>query len=292
MSKELSAEAQEGSVHRKLPDAEQASRVLGWELTIADSEFTLVGSVHVGTSKLYPLDERLESRFARSRALVLELDTSSIDPGSVAEKMRQLGQFAPGQSLEQVVSVDTFTQLTEVLAKQGRSPEIFMQFRPWFVATALTNESLRAAGFEARFGIDEHFRSLAEARRMPVVPLETLGEQLSLLAGLTRQTAESLLKSALSEMDEHGQQLSTLLQLWQRGDASGLDELMLQPLREQHTQLFEHIFVHRNRKMVESLMAVANQPGRYFVVVGAGHLIGSLGMVDLFARQGIVAHQL
>jgi uncharacterized protein YbaP (TraB family) len=44
--------------------------------------------------------------------------------------------------------------------------------------------------------------------------------------------------------------------------------------------------------MLTRLKLLADKPGRYFVVVGAGHLVGAGGIVDLLRAQGIVAQQL
>ena len=44
--------------------------------------------------------------------------------------------------------------------------------------------------------------------------------------------------------------------------------------------------------MLTRLAEMAKRPGHYFVVVGAGHLVGRDGIVDLLRSQGIVPQQL
>jgi len=56
--------------------------------------------------------------------------------------------------------------------------------------------------------------------------------------------------------------------------------------------LFAKLFAERNQRMLVRLKQLAEKPGHYFVVVGAGHLVGAGGIVDLLRAQGIVAEQL
>jgi uncharacterized protein YbaP (TraB family) len=44
--------------------------------------------------------------------------------------------------------------------------------------------------------------------------------------------------------------------------------------------------------MTDRLLELAKKPGRYFVVVGAGHLVGNTGILALLAERGIVSQQL
>jgi uncharacterized protein YbaP (TraB family) len=80
--------------------------------------------------------------------------------------------------------------------------------------------------------------------------------------------------------------------VWGSGDARALDQLLIGPMREEYPALFSQLFLERNRRMTDKILAMAERPGRYFVVVGAGHLVGSGGIVDLLRSRGIVSTQL
>lgn len=270
----------------------QEARLFAWEAKVGESYLTLLGSVHVGRGDLYPLDSRLEGRFDASDAVVFELDLARLKPGHAARVMRDLGSLSPGETLADKVSSDTMNGVRRALATEPGAVKAANASQPWFVSTLLTMRALRRAGFKAEWGIDEHFRLRAREATKTVIGLETLEEQLSLLSGLDGETQEILLRSTLEDLDEQGAQLSAAFELWGRGDAVGLDQTMLQPLRTEHPQLFARIFAVRNHQMVSRLLEISKQPGRYFVVVGAGHLIGQTGIVDLFSRLGIVARQL
>jgi len=56
--------------------------------------------------------------------------------------------------------------------------------------------------------------------------------------------------------------------------------------------LFRKLFDERNIKMTSKIEGYLNAGGSYFVIVGAGHLIGERGMVELLKSKGYIVEQL
>lgn len=273
------------------PAAQPAQPVFLWRAQLGASTVHFLGSVHVARPEIYPLDPRIEAAFASSDTLVLELELDSATQLKAARRMLELGQLPPGKRLQDVVQPETWQLLQEAERKHGLSLFGLRGFRPWVVALGLTTQALQKAGFSAEQGIDEHFRRAADGR-LRIVALETVEEQLSLFAELTPEASENLLLQTITEIEHYGEQLDASFRLWAAGDAAQVDTLLLAPMRSEYPALFAKLFTERNQRMLERLRQLTAQPGRYFVVVGAGHLVGAGGIVDLLQGQGIVARQL
>jgi uncharacterized protein YbaP (TraB family) len=80
--------------------------------------------------------------------------------------------------------------------------------------------------------------------------------------------------------------MATALRLWQAGDAAGLDRALVAPTRTAYPELFQRMFLDRNRRMVDAVAGYLGGGGESFVVVGAGHLVGPGGMLDLVRARG------
>ena len=275
------------------PRAAQAPRspVFLWRAEVGGATLHMLGSVHVARANLYPLDARIEGAFAQSDVLVLELALDEAAQLGAAQRMMELGRLDPGVRLADVVQPETYDLLVKTQERNGMSLFGLRGFRPWFVALGLTTQALEREGFSASHGIDEHFRRQAEGHKR-IVALETVDEQLALFTGLPRDAEEHLLRQTLEELDNYGAELDSTFEAWSAGDAAALDRLMIGPMRAQYPALFAQLFTLRNEKMVQKLLELTKTPGRYFVVVGAGHLVGSSGIVDLLRSRGIVSTQL
>jgi uncharacterized protein YbaP (TraB family) len=266
--------------------------VFAWRAEIGPSTFHLLGSVHVARPDLYPLDARIEQSFAQSDVLVLEVVLDEAAQLEAAGRMLELGRLPPGKRLSEVVSPETWELLVSTQAARGQPLFGLRGFRPWFVALTLTTQALQGEGFLSEHGIDEHFRRAAADRRLRVEALETVEGQLGLFTSLSPDAEEQMLRQTLEDMDTYAGELSAALRLWSAGDAAALDALMVSPMQREYPDLFQRLFADRNRAMVERLLELAKLPGRYFVVVGAGHLVGSSGIVALLGARGIAARQL
>lgn len=273
------------------PGAKSERHVFLWRANIGPSVFHFLGSVHVARPDLYPLDPRIEGAFAASDVLVLELVLDKSAQYGAAQRMIELGRLPDGSKLEDVVSRETYQLLANAAQRRGLSLFGLHGFRPWFVALTLTTQALESQGFSSEQGIDEHFRQSADGR-LRLEALETVEQQLALFAGLSKEAEELMLRQTLDEIDTYGEELEQSFQLWNGGDAAALDQLLLAPMRSGYPALFAQLFTERNQRMLEKLTALAAKPGHYFVVVGAGHLVGKGGIVDLLAAQGIATEQL
>ncbi len=54
----------------------------------------------------------------------------------------------------------------------------------------------------------------------------------------------------------------------------------------------EKLIYDRNRKMISRIEGYLREKGTYFVVVGAGHLIGERGIVEALRKKGYPVEQL
>lgn len=273
------------------PAYAQAAPVFAWRAQVGASTLHLLGSVHVARESLYPLDPRIEVPFAASDVLVLEVALDEAAQLDAARRMLELGRLAPGKRLSDVVSRETWNLLVESQERRGQPLFGLRGFRPWLVAMTLTTQALEAQGFSAEHGIDEHFRRAAVGHKR-IEALETVDGQLALFASLSAEAEEQLLRQTLEELDAYGAELDAAFRLWSSGDASGIDRLMVSPMQTEYPDLFRRLFADRNHAMTERLLELAETPGRYFIVVGAGHLVGNTGVLALLAARGIASEQL
>jgi uncharacterized protein YbaP (TraB family) len=277
------------------PDADKSEKpatpVFEWQAQVGPATFYLLGSVHVARAGLYPLDARIEQSFAASDVLVLELALDEAAQLAAARRMVELGRLEPGRRLSDVVAPETYNLLVETQARRGQAMFGLRGFRPWFVALTLTTQALEAEGFSAELGIDEHFRRAAVGHKR-IEAFETVESQMQLFTSLSPDAEEQLLRQTLEELDAYASELDAAFRLWSAGDANGIDGLLVAPMEREYPDLFERLFAERNRQMTERILALSKQPGRYFVVVGAGHLVGSSGILALLGARGIVSRQL
>jgi hypothetical protein len=261
-----------------------------WKITSDRGAFYLVGSIHVLSKEYYPLSPALETAFEDSSLLVEEVDFADVlAPGSQLLILTR-GMLPGGQSLESVVSAETFAIVSKRLSGLGISIEPLRRFKPWALALTLLGLEWQQTGFDPGLGLDRHFYDRARARGKPVEALETLEFQISRFDGLTLEEQDRMLASTVRELDTQKRSVAELADAWKAGDADAVEQIVLRDLKSE-PRLYQRLLVERNRNWMPQIEALFARPGTAFVVVGAAHLVGPDGLLAMLRQRGYAVEQ-
>jgi uncharacterized protein YbaP (TraB family) len=241
--------------------------------------------------QIYPLREDLEAAFAAADVLVVEVDISGENAQAIQQLLMQRGLLPEGESLRQQLSPQTWESLQLYLRSRALPVEAIERMRPGLVVTLLSSMRIAEMGMRADQGIDRHFLNLARGVKT-VVELETAEQQIELLLGFPQP--DLLVAQTLVQLDQIDLHMGPIYDAWRAGDAQQLSRLLLEDERQRHPEfsaVFEALFDQRNRAMALQVQGFLQSGGHYFVVVGAGHLVGSEGIIALLQRQGYTASQ-
>lgn len=262
-----------------------------WTVHSDSAEVVLLGSVHMAYPDIYPLREEIEAAFAASDTLVVEVDISGANALEIQQLMLEKGVLPEGESLQQTISGQTWEDLQSYLRSRGLPVEMFARLRPGLVITTLSSMRLAELGLRPEMGIDQHFLDLALGNK-PVLELESAAQQIELLLDFPDQ--DLLMAQTLVQLHDIDRYLRPIYDAWRAGDAAQLNRLLLTDERQRHPEfqpLYEKLFDQRNRAMTLKIEDFLAGSGRYFVVVGAGHLVGEEGIISLLERRGFSAQQ-
>ena len=93
------------------------------------------------------------------------------------------------------------------------------------------------------------------------------------------------MKTTLKDIDIMEKDLGDLLKAWQTGDAAKLEKL-LNEAKEEAPAIYKRLVTDRNRTWLPKLEELARGKENAIVIVGAGHLVGTNGVVELLKRKG------
>ncbi len=254
-----------------------------------------LGSVHLRRNTP-PFDPVIEEAFESADTLVVEVDTKE----KAADKMQALyakSMALPrGETLQSRLSPATFQALSAEMERQGLSMQAAMELKPWAVFLLLTVEQFKKLGYASEKGVDQRFLERAYIERPPrrVVSLETADFQLRLFDGFPPDAQEQLLREVLRNPKDMQKNMDTMMDAWESGDPKALEETTFGSLRTEPetAPFYKLMYFDRNLTMAEKLAKLLTEPRTYFVVVGAGHLVGDKGLVALLAHKGYSVKQL
>jgi len=265
------------------------SRGLIWSIERDGSVDWLVGSLHMLTADAYPLPESMVAAFEASDTLLEEADPAELRSPELALSLVTRAFFTDGQTLEGRVSPDTFRLLTSRAAAAGLPVELLARMKPWMAATTLQAMELQGNGFDPALGLDAHFQERALQRGTRFETLETALEQILMLEKLGDEFEDALIRQTLEDARTAVADTGRLAAAWKGGDAATVERLVLDSMRATPA-VYTTLIRDRNRAWLPRIRACVDTR-RCFVVVGAGHLVGSDGLVRALEQGGYTVSQ-
>jgi len=265
-----------------------------WKVQGASNVVYLLGSIHLLRGTNYPLATAIESAFSDSQIAVFETDIDKIDKMDDPEQqMAMLGKMRlpQGQTLKQNLSASAYESLSKHAAEVGIPMTYLEHFRPAFDVMEIEVGELLLLGADPEFGVDKHFMKLAREGGKRVIPLETVDFQFGLLTGFTKEEEDLLVQKSLEDIDNEKKLYNEMVLAWQTGDSAALEK-MLNEIRTEAPSIFKRLVSDRTTSWIPQFEKLLQGRQNAVVIVGAGHLVGPDGAVELLKKKGFKVTQL
>ena len=252
---------------------QELQKLFFWRVRSKVSIVYILGSIHVGTEDMFPLSEMIEVAYDASDNLVVEINPGKIDE----EQLKKYLEYPEGDSLQNNISDNTFVQLINVFGRLGVTPDKISKMKPAAVVTTLVMLKLASLGYDPEFGIDKYYLDDVKDSKN-VLELETPEQQLKLMDSL----GEEYIEYSLQDISRWAKEIKFLINAWKTGDTKMMENFFERIANYPGGHKFLDKFIYRrNKTMAEQIEKYLKSEGRYFVVVGAAHLVGKNGIISI-----------
>ncbi len=238
----------------------------------------IFGTIHVLPQSEFELEEKVKQAMDESEELVLEIDMT--DP-ALQTKMYQTMAMQDGMTLDKLLTEEEYSKLSEKLQSIQGAPPIAMVngFKPFMVATMMLSEYVgsQPASFEMTL------MSMASAREMPISGLETIESQMAIFDSIPYESQAEDLMEMVEEGDEMKALFADMVAQYKAEEINALYKTT-----EEYTDSDDEMrfMLHnRNANWAEVLEERLGEK-TLFIAVGAAHLGGEEGVINLLKEQG------
>lgn len=270
--------------------ARPADRHALWEIRGAKNSVYLLGSIHLLRPQDSELPAEIMAAYGRAHAVMMELDPRKIAAELTQPHVAQLMLLPAGQTLDSVVGPRLYAQAQQHATALGLGKDSLKHFQPWYAATAIDVSYLIRLGFDPESGVDRQVARLAGRDSKPILPLETAGEQLGFFAAMSLDKQRAYLRDALRDLGSTPQEARNTVRAWQRGDVAAMERQLRRSSRRS-PDLHPVLVSDRNRRWLPQILDLLDDEHDYLVVVGAMHMVGREGLIELLKQHGYSASQ-
>jgi len=264
-----------------------AAETAVWKVSKGDDYLYLAGTVHVLRARDYPLPREFEQAYADADRLFFETDIGAMNDVSLQQRMMTQMTYQDGRTLRTVLNEEAYQALTEFIETAGVPiPMAMMQtFKPGLLISTITLLEFQKLGFTPQ-GVDSYFFTRAMGDGKDRGELETLDEQIALLAGMGEGAESEYILYSLQDFADLEIAIEDMVTAWRAGDVESLDQQFVAEMMEASEQLYDSMLVRRNHAWLPGIETMFDEAGIEYVLVGVAHMVGDDGLLALLRDRG------
>ncbi len=255
----------------------------------------LLGTMHLADPRVVAMPKGAKEAFANAQTVIVESDEITDEKkatGSLLAKP-ELTMFLDGKSITDMLSKEDVAKLERGLKERGIPLNAVMKMKPWilssFVALPACELARKAKGAEF---LDMKLANDALKQGKHLVGLETVAEQLTAMSELPMTFHVQSLIEMLDMGDKMEDLMATMIDLYLKGEIATITPMMksIDPTKDKNSDdgyaAFEQrLITDRNHVMADRADHYLDEGG-VFMAVGALHLPGNEGVIELLRKKG------
>lgn len=255
----------------------------------------LFGTMHLTDPRVINLTPQAEAAHGGADIVAIET-TEVLDPGMTIKAVAarpDLMMFTDDTTLEKLLPADRIEMVKTALSERGIPLASVRKMKPWMLLGMI---ALPSCEMERKKGgapfLDLKLAEDAKAKGKDLEGLETIVEQLDAMASLPMQFHINGLVETLELGPRMDDIIETMIILYSKGEISMIMPMMrvaspeaTTTASEGYAEFEEAVIIARNKTMAKRSTALLEK-GNAFIAVGALHLPGERGLIELLREQG------
>lgn len=239
----------------------------------------LFGTIHLICNQDYFFNDVMKSAFDDCEKLLLEINLN--DPNTIAQYQQSM-MLPKGKELKNFFENEHEYQVfSEKLKKHtGIDANLFQSLKPLILLSLIAQKSMEC---ENTSSYEMNLMELSTAKNLPIEGLETSLSQMKIFDDMKDAEIKGILLEGIDDMEKDHQLQHQMVDMYKKQNINALHQLILssKELRNQEDALINN----RNRDWVAKLPKLI-ESSACFIAVGAGHLAGEQGVIQLLRNAG------
>lgn len=238
----------------------------------------LYGTIHIQNKKVFAFDDVVTKAFESCDAFAMEILMDEINPDEIKEAM-----FMEKNTIDEFLTDEQYHILDSVVKeKTGTGMLMYKKMKPFFLSSQLMQMGMEQ---DMELALDLYFLDKARKAGKSCYGVEKFMDQINAIDAISLEEQVEMLYTGLTDTSSvnSDQQFDELLQAYLDFDMIKIFEVSNDTaLPKEFNKAF---LVDRNIGMAKNFIKIAKKES-LFCAVGAAHLPGDKGVIELLRKKG------
>lgn len=236
----------------------------------------IYGTIHMICKDDFRISSTLREKFEASKSVYLEID---MDDPSLMMKTAMLSVMKD-HSLKDLMNQKDYNELSAYVKDSlGMPMMILNKLKPMTLMSLLYTKILSCPSES----YEQHFVDMAKIGKKEIRGLEKIEDQMGVFDKIPDSVEAQMILEMIRTMPEQRTSFAQMVEFYKKEDLTKLgDEITSSPEWKGYEDI---MLVNRNKNWIP-VMSVAMKEGPQLFAVGAGHLPGKEGIINLLRKAG------
>jgi uncharacterized protein YbaP (TraB family) len=253
------------------------SQSLLWKISRENTATTsyLYGTIHIKDKRVLEFSDSVLTAFEKCDAFAIEVDLNPENLVLLSQRMI----LPEDQTLMDLFAEEEYQLIKTVVQNiVGVDISLFNKLKPIALLSLVMNFQFAN---DVDVSVDEYFYRKATEENKKVIGIETIEEQLEILDSIPNDYIIDYFKN----IDSAQEDMETIIKLYQSADLNKMLKMMQKD--KSMVMIRKNLLTDRNKKMTERIQPIINEQST-FIAIGAGHLPGNEGIINLLSNAGYI----
>lgn len=255
------------------------SQSLLWEISKKDTKQPsyLYGTIHIQDKRVFNYSDSVEIAINACDAFALEILLDEINPKTIMNLMTMK------TSLDKLLSPEDYKFVKdEISSKYGFNILMFNKMKPFFISSQLMAGKMKQ---DMPTALDPFLLAKARKLNKKCLGIEKFEHQIAAIDKISLEEQAKMLVDGLKDSTSQDAKFEELLETYIKMDIEKMAELSKDTTLPKS---FEKVFLtKRNIKMAKKIHKQIRKQS-IFVAIGAAHLGGEKGVINLLQKKGYI----
>ena len=246
-----------------------------WKISRGDLETAsyLYGTIHIKDKRVFEFSDSVLIAFEKCEAFVIEVDLNPENLVLLSQKMI----LPDDQTLKDLFSEEEY-HLVKTVVEDIIGVDILLlnKLKPIAILSLVMNSQFVN---DVDMSVDEYFYRKAIAEDKEIIGIETIEEQFEILEAIPNDFIIDYFKN----IDQAKEDMEIIIKLYKSAELEEMLEMMQKD--KSMVMIQKNLLTDRNIKMAERIQTMIDEQP-IFITVGAGHLPGKEGIINMLTKAG------
>ena len=283
------------------PSVSEAEKSLLWEISGKDltKPSYLYGTIHMIPKQDFFLTEETKKAIAASQKVTFEINMKEMNNPMALIGVFMKAMMPNGTRLRDLLSADDYQLVKNRFDSIGMPIAMLERVKPMFLSALTESDGAQfnpmdtSATDQKTVSYEFEIMHIAEKQKKEFGGLETMEFQMGIFDSIPYKAQAEMLVNGIKSAAKGGEgEFSKMVQMYKAQDIEAMSKIMDSDKDTEGLEQYESMLITtRNRNWIP-LMAKSMKQKQTFFAVGAGHLGGKKGVINLLRKEGYIVKPL